>query len=100
MSGAARIVAAVTALAFAMLALLGGTFASDAGTFEADLMAVAIFIVGVGVSLWVIACSLSPSSIAACLPARPVLRLLLVQVPIYAAALAGAAAVIWATASA
>jgi hypothetical protein len=98
MNGAARILAAMTALAFAMLALIGSAFASDAGNLKAGLMALAVFVLGGSVSLWVFLCSLSPASMASCLPARPALRLLLVWMPVYAAALAGAAAVIWATA--
>jgi hypothetical protein len=97
LNGAVRIVAALSALVFSLLVLMGGAFASDAGTLRADLMALAVFGVGGGISLWVLLCSISPVSIAAGLPARPVLRWLLVRLPLYAAALAGVAAFIWAT---
>lgn len=95
--GAVRIVAAMSALAFGVLLILGAAFAGDSGTLEMDLMALAILAVGGGVSLWILLCCISPATMAAGLPARPVLRLLLVRLPLYAAALAGAAAFTWAT---
>jgi hypothetical protein len=97
MNGATRIVAAMTALGFAMLVLMGAAFASDAGNLKAGLMALTVFVLGGSASLWVFLCSLSPASMAACLPVRPTLRLLLVWLPVYAAALAGAAAFLWTT---
>ena len=87
----------MAALAAMPIVFFAGIFATDAGTLEANLVGMAVLGVGGGASLWVFVCSVWQRSMAACLPPRPALRFALVQVPVYAAALGGAAAALaWA----
>lgn len=98
MYGAGRIVAAITALGCFMLVITGAAATLDAGALKGQLSSLAVFAGAGAASLWILLCSVLPTSVAACLPARPVLRVLVVQLPVYAAALAGAASVLWAIA--